>query len=260
MPNTRKGAAPGRTSTTVVTALQCLQTPGEYMQIFNIKEKIMRKQNSKSNKPSLIVGAALAFVATFAQAEQTIGIQNPGATPAIATARVNVRVIVPKIVILRVGAADATISDVNFTVGVTPAVTGAPGNSLAYSGSIAPSLGTTVATTFPTTTAGVLATGAWTNVVGGAKLTCSLSALPGATPFAAGATTGGVPGTDDITVVGTTPAHPGGSLTQCNDTANSSITALNALAGTFTYSTGFTATAISSGTYGNIVTYTATTL
>lgn len=100
----------------------------------------------------------------------------------------------------------------NFTVGVTPAVTGAPGNSLAYSGSIAPSLGTTVATTFPTTTAGVLATGAWTNVVGGAKLTCSLSALPGATPFAAGATTGGVPGTDDITVVGTTPAHPGGSL------------------------------------------------
>ena len=213
MPNRRKGAAPGRTSTTVVTALQRLQTPGEYMQIFNIKEKIMRKQNSKSNKPSLIVGAA-----------------------------------------------DATISDVNFTVGVTPAVTGAPGNSLAYSGSIAPSLGTTVATTFPTTTAGVLATGAWTNVVGGAKLTCSLSALPGATPFAAGATTGGVPGTDDITVVGTTPAHPGGSLTQCNGTANSSITALNALAGTFTYSTGFTATAISSGTYGNIVTYTATTL
>ena len=251
MPNTRKGAAPGRTSTTVVTALQCLQTPGEYMQIFNIKEKIMRKQNSKSNKPSLIVGAALAFVATFAQAEQTIGIQNPGATPAIATARVNVRVIVPKIVILRVGAADTTISDVNFTVGVTPAVTGAPGNSLAYSGSIAPSLGTTVAT---------LATGAWTNVVGGAKLTCSLSALPGATPFAAGATTGGVPGTDDITVVGTTPAHPGGSLTQCKGTANSPITALNALAGTFTYSTGFTATAISSGTYGNIVTYTATTL
>ena len=96
--------------------------------------------------------------------------------------------------------------------------------------------------------------------LGGAKLTCSLSALPGATPFAAGATTGGVPGTDDITVVGTTPAHPGGSLTQCNGTANSSITALNALAGTFTYSTGFTATAISSGTYGNIVTYTATTL
>lgn len=78
MPNTRKGAAPGRTPTTVVTALQCLQTPGEYMQIFNIKEKIMRKQNSKSNKP-FIVGAALAFVATFAQAEQTIGIQNPGA-------------------------------------------------------------------------------------------------------------------------------------------------------------------------------------
>ena len=260
MPNTRKGAAPGRTSTTVVTALQCLQTPGEYMQIFNIKEKIMRKQNSKSNKPSLIVGAALAFVATFAQAEQTIGIQNPGATPAIATARVNVRVIVPKIVILRVGAADATISDVNFTVGVTPAVTGAPGNSLAYSGSIAPTLGTTVATTNPATTAGVLTTGAWTNVVGGAKLTCALSALSGATAFASGATAGGVPGTNDIKVAGTTPAHPGASLTQCDGTTSSTIGALSALAGIFTYSTSFTATAISSGTYGNIVTYTATTL
>ena len=257
MPSTRKGAPLWRASKRVVTALHCLQTPSEYMQIFIIKEKIMRKHY---NKPSLIVGAALALVATFAQAEQTIGIQNPGATPAIATARVNVRVTVPKIVILRVGNADTSVSDVNFTVAVTPAVTGAPNNSLPYSGSIAPSLGTTVATTFPTTTAGVLATGAWTNVVGGAKLTCALTALPGATPFAAGATAAGVPGTDDITVVGTTPAHPGGSLTQCNGTANSPIAALNALAGTFTYSATFTATGINSGTYGNIVTYTATTL
>ena len=212
------------------------------------------------NKSSLAIGAALALVATFAQAEQTIGIQNPGATPAIATARVNVRVTVPKIVILRVGAADATISDVNFTVGVTPAVTGAPGNSLAYSGAIPPSLATTVATTNPTTTAGMLVTGAWTNVSGGANLTCALTALAGATAFAAGATVGGVPGTDDIKVVGTTPAHPGASLTQCNGTASSRIAALSALSGTFTYSTSFTATSISSGTFGNVVTYTATTL
>ena len=257
MPSTRKGAPLWRASKRVVTALHCLQTPSEYMQIFIIKEKIMRKHY---NKPSLIVGAALALVATFAQAEQTIGIQNPGATPAIATARVNVRVTVPKIVILRVGAADTTVSDVNFTVAVTPAVPLAPNNSLAYSGSIAPSLGTTVATTNPTTTAGVLATGAWTNVLGGAKLTCALTALAGATAFAPGATTGGVPGTDDIKVAGTTPAHPGASLTQCDGTTNSTIGTLNALAGTFTYSTTFTATAINSGTYGNIVTYTATTL
>ena len=43
-------------------------------------------------------------------------------------------------------------------------------------------------------------------------------------------------------------------------TTSSTIGALSALAGIFTYSTSFTATAISSGTYGNIVTYTATTL
>lgn len=211
------------------------------------------------NKPSFIAGAALALLATVAQAEQTIGIQNPGATQAIATAHVNVRVTVPKIVILRVGNADATTSDVNFTVGVTPAVTGAPGNSLPYSGSIAPGLNTTVATTNPVTALGDVTTGAWTNVVGGAKLTCTLGALSGATAFASGPTSGGVPGTDDITVVGTTPAHPGATLTQCNNTANSTIAALSPLTGKFTYATAFAATNINAGIYGNTVTYIATT-
>jgi hypothetical protein len=98
---------------------------------------------------SLSLGIALAFTGTAALAEQTIGVQTVAATPAIATARVNVRVIVPKIVILRVGAADATVSDVDFTVGLSPAVVGAPGNSLAYAGTIPP---TTLASTVATTT------------------------------------------------------------------------------------------------------------
>ncbi len=193
-------------------------------------------------------------------AEQTIGIQT-AATAAVATARVNVRVVVPKIVILRVGAADATISDVNFTVEATGApATPLTGNSLAYTGAIAPVLTTTVATTNPTTSAGVLAVGAWTNRTGGATLSCTLGALAGATAFAAGATAGGIPGTTDITVVGTTPAHPGPTLTSCNGTLTSPIAAMTALNGTFTYATAFTASAIAAGTYGNTVTYTATAL
>jgi len=210
--------------------------------------------------PSLVMGAALALITSMGHAEQTIGIQNPGATPAIATARVNVRVTVPKIVILRVGAADNTISDVTFTYAVTPAVAGAPGNSLSYTGAIPPTLGSTVATTNPTTTAGLLTTGAWTNVTGGARLTCALSALAGATAFAAGATAGGVPGTQDILVSGTGPAHPGTSLADCNGTTNTTIGALTTLTGAFTYSTTFSAGSIAAGSYGNTVTYTATTL
>ena len=241
----------------VFEGTHCLRTPGKYMQSCKQKEIIMRKY---INKSSLIAGAALALIASIGHAEQTIGIQAPGATPAIATAKVNVRVTVPKIVILRVGDANATVSEVDFTVGVTPAVAGAPGNSLAYAGGIAPTFGTTVATTNPTTTAGVLTTGAWTNVTGGAKLTCTLTALAGATAFAAGATAAGVPGTATILVTGTTPAHPGTSLAACDGTTNTPIAALTALTGTFTYSTSFTASTIAAGIYGNTVIYTATTL
>ena len=213
---------------------------------------------------SLTAGITLALTGTAALAEQTIGVQTVAATPAIATARVNVRVIVPKIVILRVGAADATVSDVNFTVGFNPAITGAPGNSLAYAGGIPPTtLASTVASTNPTTTAGALTVGAWTNGASGASLTCALSVLTGATPFATGATTSGVPGTSEITVTSVTGAanlqHPGTTLTGCDGTTNSTIPKLTTLGGSFTYALLATNLAsMTTGTYGNVVTYTAT--
>jgi hypothetical protein len=216
--------------------------------------------NIKFSKLSNLVVATSLVFAGAAMAEQTIGVQ-PVGTVATARARVEVSVVVPKIVILRVGAADATISAVTFTVGASPAVAGAPGNNLAYTGgAIPPVFATTVATTNPTSAAGVLAVGAWTNRVGGATLSCTLGALAGATAFATGATAGGVPGTTDITVVGTTPAHPGANLTACDGATTTPIAALTTLTGTFTYATAFTASAIAAGTYGNTVTYTATAL
>ena len=213
---------------------------------------------------SLAAGITLALTGTAALAEQTIGVQTVAATPAIATAKVNVRVIVPKIVILRVGAADGTTSDVDFTVGLSPAVTGAPGNSLAYTGGIPPTtLASTVATTNPPSTAGALTVGAWTNGATGATLTCALSALANATGFATGATAGGVPGTTDITVTSVAGAanlqHPGTTLTACNGTTTSTIPRLTTLGGTFTYALLPTNLAsMATGTYGNVVTYTAT--
>ena len=212
---------------------------------------------------SLAAGITLTLTGTAALAEQTIGVQTVAATPAIATAKVNVRVIVPKIVILRVGDLGAT-STVDFTVGFSPAVGGTPGNSLTYGGGIPPTtLASTVATTNPTSIAGVLIVGAWTNA-SGTLLTCALSALAG-TPsgFATGATALGAPGTNDITVtsgvVGTDLQHPGTSLTGCNGTTNTAIPRLTPLGGTFTYALAATNLAsMATGTYGNVVTYTAT--
>jgi len=219
--------------------------------------------NKHFKKLSLYAGTALALTAgSAAMAEQTIGVQTVAATAAIATAKVNVRVIVPKIVILRVGAADATVSDVNFTLGLNPAVAGTPGNSLAYTGTTPPVFASTVATTNPVTAAGALTVAAWTNGAG-TTLKCSLVALTGATAFATGATAAGVPGTNDITVASVTGAtnlqHPGGTLTSCDGTTNSAITNLTTMGGTFTYALASTNLAsMASGTYGNVVTYTAT--
>lgn len=217
--------------------------------------------NKQLKALSLAIGTVMALASSGAMAEQTIGVQ-PAGTPAIATAHVNVRVVVQKVVVLRVGAADATISDVTFSVGPTAAISGVPGDSLGYVGAIPPVMGTTVATTNPATAAGVVTVGAWTNG-SGTLLSCSLSALAGVTPFATGATAAGVPGTTDITVTSVAGAGnlqtPGATLTACG-ASTSTIASLTTLGGTFTYGTAFTPGSLAAGTYGNTVTYTATTL
>lgn len=233
------------------------------MQSKYMKRKI--DMNKQLKALSLALGTGLVLASSGAMAEQTIGVQS-GPTPvaaAVATARVQVSVVVQKVVVLRIGNADATVSAVTFTVGPNPAIAGAPGNSLAYAGAIPPVMGTTVATTNPTSTAGALTVGAWTNAAAGASLSCSLGALAGATAFATGATTLGVPGTTDITVTSVAGTGnlqtPGATLTACG-TSTSGIASLTTLGGTFTYGAAFAAGNVAAGTYGNTVTYTATTL
>ncbi len=229
-----------------------------------MKRKI--DMNKQLKALSLAIGTVLALAGGSAMAEQTIGVQS-GATAAKATAKVEVSVVVQKVVVLRVGNADATVSAVTFTVGPNPAITGAPGDSLPYSGVIPPVMAQTVATTNPTSALGALTVGAWTNAAGNATLSCSLGTLGSATAFGSAALTGGVPGTTDITVtslaVGTNLQHPGTNLTACNGTTTTSIPKLTTMVGTFTYGTTYTAAqllTLAAGTYGNTVTYTATTL
>ncbi len=206
-----------------------------------------------------VMGAALA--AQPALADQTVTTGNTGTITA--TARLRFDIVIAKYVLLRVGNADATQSDVNFTVAASPAIAGAPGNSLAYTGgAVPPGFATTVATVNPTTAAGALSVTAATNVTG-TTLSCAITALGGATAFVAGATAGGVPGRSDIKVASVAGGlqHPGADLNSCTGAVTTAIPSLTAVPiTTFTYSTAFTPSALSAGIYGNVVTYTATTL
>ena len=204
------------------------------------------------------LGGLMALLGCGGQAAQQVVSGNNGTITA--SVQLNFSITVGKYVSLRVGNADTSVSDVNFSVGFSPARV--VGNSQAYSGSIAPSLVVNTATTNPTTTAGVLQVAAFTNV-SGTLLTCSLGALSGATALVSGSTAAGVPGQSDVTVVSGTAGtvqHPGGSLSGCNGSASTSLPMMNNLTGTFTYTPGFTPTAVNAGTFGNVVTYTATTL
>lgn len=214
-----------------------------------------------SNYRLAAVAAALALAGTAAIAEQTIGVQDgASATDAVATARVNVRVLVPKIVILRVGNAANTVPQIDFSYGITGFA--APQASASYTGAIAPTLTETITRTNPAGATGGVVVGAWTNMAS-TTLTCAIGALGGTTAFVSGATAGGVPGTADITytVAGATPLpHPGaaGDLTDCDGVNSQTLTARTAYTGTYTYASALTATDLDPGTYGLVVTYTAT--
>lgn len=211
-------------------------------------------------RAALQLGTALlaCLAACNAWADQKVVSGNFGTLSASVQLKFNIAV--GKFVSLRVGSADATVSDVNFAVDFSPVRPA--GNSQAYSGSIAPGLMVTTTTTNPTSTSGALAVAAYTNVTG-TTLACTLGPLAGATALVSGATAAGVPGRSDI-VVGSggagTVQHPGTSLDACTGAVTTPIPMMTNMTGTFTYSTGFAPTGVLAGTYGNTVTYTATTL
>jgi hypothetical protein len=202
----------------------------------------------------------MALSGTLAVAEQTIGVQDgASATDAVATAKVNIRVLVPKIVILRVGDAANTVPQIDFIHGISGFT--APQASASYTGAIPPTFTSTISRTNPTGSDGQLVVGAWTNVTG-TVLTCAISA----STFAAGAAAGGAPGTADIVWTRGGGAnqlpHPGGgasgNLTSCDGSTSAALTARTAYTGTYTYGSNVAAANVDAGTYSLTVTYTAT--
>ena len=209
-------------------------------------------------RESLRICLALLLMTTASHAVRADFQSSSGSGSLSVSAKLNFSVVVANYVSLRVGNADATVSQVNFNVAITPAVTA--GDSKPWTGSVPPALAITTSTTNPTSTAGVLSVAAFTNVKG-TLLSCNIGTLAGTTAFGATVTAGGIPGRNDVLVASSgTLAHPGTNLAACNGSTTSSIPMLSNLAGTFTYSTSVTPGALLSDSYGAIVTYTATTL
>ena len=208
----------------------------------------------RTNKLALAVTAALGLLAsTASHAESTYGYNTAGAGTVIATARINLSIVVPRVVVLRVGQAGAGLDTLTWGITVTipgtPSVvvgniatpTNADSQATAWTGAIP----TLTAGTAPTTSAFVWSNSASTNV------TCSASAfLPATGPTLANITATNTAGTflHPLTTAGLTTCTTPGSLT-----AGTLYTA------TWTYTLDTTgAAAWASGSYSSVLTYTAT--
>jgi hypothetical protein len=191
--------------------------------------------------------AALAVVSAcgLAQAESTYGYASSGTGTVTANARVNLSVTVPKLILLRVGAAGAPQTNLAWTVGLTiPA------------GAVAPVNGNNTGVTWDGTAPGfaaitnpaAVAAFAWTNSSGGGSLACATTALTAGGPAAADYAVSSAAGL----------AHPG-TTAAC---ATATTFARNVLqTGSWTYSVlPATLNALAAGAYTGLITYTATSL
>lgn len=208
----------------------------------------------------LLTACLLAAQVAFADQNTVTG--NTGSINA--SVRLDFNIAIGKYVMLRVGDANATQTTVTMTVNLNPAL--GSGNALPYPGAFpttTPStkFSKTVISTNPST-GGVIPVAAFTNT-SGAVLSCLLTPLGATTPFNVGPTSAiGVPGTSQIFVTSVAGAanlqSPSPSLTGCTNGSTQPIALLTLLGGSFTYSANFAADTVAAGTYGNIVTYTAT--
>ena len=207
--------------------------------------------NKQTKIIGALLGAALAAASGVAVAESTYGYDSAGATNVSATARVKVKVTVPKLLLLRVGSSDTTVDELAFSAALTSGVI--PGGAAPGNGNSQASGWDGSAPTFATPASQSLTAYLWTNSSGGASLALSSTvntALGSLAP-------------SDITVsstagAGTLPAHPV-NTSNASFAANAPRNTLNTA--TWSYSiSGSALTAAPAGTYEQTTTYTATTL
>lgn len=216
---------------------------------------------------SVVAGAAMLLASAAVRAESTYGYQTDPATAATATARINVSVTIPKLILLRVGPSGAYTSSTTAAdtvalsagldssgipggIGQAAFNTAGVGNSKAsgWDGATAPGFA------FTSTPASVLAA-AWTNASNGGKLT-------GAVTTAFASTTMGLTAAKILVssapVAGGGLAHPGTSTAMGTPTNFSKNTVVSS---NWTYSVDpAQLSSIGAGTDTEVLTYTAATL
>lgn len=198
--------------------------------------------NKNLTKLFYALSASLTLGSGVAMAESTYGYNAAGTGTVIATARVNLSVTVPKLILLRVGSASATVDTLAWT-GAT-SIPSTP--TAAANGTSAAVDWNGAAPTITLANPGALTVSAWTNAATTSDLTCSVNAWN---------TTGGPANADFTVTSGGTLAHPGANLGAC---APTSFTKNSVVTGTWTYALGGTPTSWSAGVYTTTVTYTAT--
>ena len=192
---------------------------------------------------AILAGACLSLLGTNALAESTYGYSPSGTGTITASARLNLVINVPKLILLRVGGDGTAITDLIWNAG--PTWSGAPGTLPASDVS---HQATTWDGSAPTITAGTqpaaLNVYAWTNATT-ATINCSVGTWVGTNS----------PANADfaVTVTGTLP-HPGANLGACASTTFPSRTLAS---GTWTYVLSGTPASWDAGVHTTTVTYTA---
>lgn len=191
--------------------------------------------------------AAAGLFAGNASAESQYGSGAAGST-ITAQARVNLSVVVPKLILLRVGASGGTIDTVSWTSAFS--VSTAPTTPLASTNNTAATWDGTAPTATSSPTSNIVPVYAWTNSSGGGNLSYT------ATAFGAGGPTLG-----NVTVsAGAGLAHPTPTALAAASTGSITFPTATVATGTWTYALGGTPATWQAGTYTSVVTYTATSI
>ena len=197
---------------------------------------------------AILAGACLSLLGTNALAESTYGYSPSGTGTITTSARLNLVINVPKLILLRVGGDGTAITDLIWNAG--PTWSGAPSTLPVSDVSNQATTWDGAAPTVTITNPADVSAFAWTNSLGGGSLAYA------ATPFTAGGPTLG-----DITVTSAPGlVHPAPSPLAALSTG-ATVFAKNTLAsGSWSFALGGTPVTWTAGQYTSQITYTATSL
>lgn len=205
-------------------------------------------------RAAILAGALLALTASLgARAESQYGYDPAGTGARTASAKLNINITIPKLILLRVGSSGATVDTAGLTAALNTGIPGGANNPLTDGNNNASGWDAT-APIWTTATSSAVQAWAWTNASGGGK-------VDGAVTTALGAGIG--LSATDIAVASTVVsggglAHPG---TDTGTNASTNFARNSIVSSNWVFSVPATALAgAAAGSYTQQMTYTASTL